>query len=425
MDPVTLFKMAVESITAHKLRSFLVTLGILIGVTAVLVNAAMVQGFRSYFDQQIQALGSNFVTIQPGSAYGLLGATTKENDLLAPYLYDSVRRLPYVDEATADRTAFGTIKYMGEEVNVLIVGTEPGYLETMNREMLTGEPLTVQDSFNAVLGDSIQGSFQQKILVLMSHFGLTVMVNNQEVSETFRVKGIVNEPQPGFGMGILYVPIKTLNSMMGNEGYNAIVLTTADAKYVDTIKVEAQQMLNRLLKVRAEQQLGTEGESEAIFGILPAPFQAHSKEYKITTQEDVLAISNSISTMIQLVLVAIAGISLLVGGIGIANVMLVTVSERTREIGVMKAVGAKNRHIAIAFLFEACVIGLLGGILGMAIAAAAAFTVVPLLFDVPGSLPLQWAGIAISICLTISLLSGLYPALRASSMDPVEALRSE
>jgi len=425
LDPLTLFKMAVESITAHKLRSFLVTLGILIGVTAVLVNAALVQGFRVYFDQQIQALGSNFVTIQPGSAYGLLGTTTKEDDLLAPSLYDSVRRLPYVDEATASRTAFGTVKYMGEEVNVLILGTEPGYLDTINREMLTGEPLTVQDSFNAVLGSSIQGSFAQQTLALMSHFGLTVTVNNQEVSETFRVKGIVEESQPGFGMGIVYVPIRTLNSMLGNEGYGAIVLTTADDKYVATIKAEAQQMLNRLLKVRAEQPLGTEGESEAILGFLPAPFQAHSREYKITTQEDILAISDSISSMIQLVLVAIAGISLLVGGIGIANVMLVTVSERTREIGVMKAVGAKNRHVAIAFLFEACVIGLLGGILGMAIATAFAFTAVPLLFDVPGSFPLQWAGIAISICLAISLLSGLYPALRASSMDPVEALRSE
>jgi putative ABC transport system permease protein len=92
---------------------------------------------------------------------------------------------------------------------------------------------------------------------------------------------------------------------------------------------------------------------------------------------------------------------------------------------VLKAVGAKNRHLLIAFLFESCVIGLLGGILGMAIAAIASFTSVPLLFGVPGSLPLGWALIAIGICLAISLLSGLYPALRASRMDPVEALRSE
>jgi len=425
VDPVTLLRMAVESITAHKLRSFLVTLGILIGITAVLVNAAMVQGFRGYFEQQIQALGSNFVTVQPGSAYGLFGSTTKQNDILDPYLYDSVRRLPYVEEATANRSVFGTVRYMGEETNVLILGAEPGYLDTMNREMLAGETLTVQDSYNAVLGDSILSSFQQRSLVLMSHFELTVTVNNQNVTEKFRVKGIVKEPEPGFGMGILYVPIKTLNSMMGNEGYSAIILTTSNVKYVDTIKLDAQQMLNRLLKVRPDQHLETDGETERMFGIMPAPFQRQAREYKITTQEDILAISNNITAMIQLALVAIAGISLLVGGIGIANVMLVTVSERTREIGVMKAVGAKNRHILAAFLFEACVIGLFGGILGMAVAAAASYTAVPMLFDVPGSLPLEWTGIAIGICLVISLASGLYPAIRASKMDPVEALRSE
>jgi putative ABC transport system permease protein len=425
VDPVTLLRMAVDSITAHKLRSFLVTLGILIGITAVLVNAAMVQGFRVYFEKQIQTLGSNFVTIQPGSAYGLFGSTTKQNDLLAPYLYDPVSRLPHVDEATADRTTFGTIKYMGEEVNVLIAGVEPGFLEITNRQILAGESLTAQDSFNAVLGDSIQSYSQQRSFVLMSHFELTVTVNNREVTEEFRVKGIVKVPQPDLGMGILYVPIKTLNSMMGTEGYSAIVLTTADVKYIDTIKAEAQQMLNQLLKIRPEQQIVAEQESKELYGILPAPFQSQPKEYKITTQEDVLGISNKITSMIQLALVAIAGISLLVGGIGIANVMLVTVSERTREIGVLKAVGAKNRHILIAFLFESCVIGLLGGILGMVVAAIASFTSVPLLFDVPGAFPLEWAIIALGICLAISLLSGLYPALRASKMDPVEALRSE
>jgi putative ABC transport system permease protein len=425
VDPLTLLRMAAESIAAHKLRSALVTLGIFIGITAVLVNAAMVQGFRNYFEQQIQALGSNFVSIQPGSAYGLFGSTTKQNDLLEPYLYDSVSRLPYVDAATADRQTFGTINYMGEQATVIVVGTEPGYLETMNREMLAGEPLTSQDTFNAVLADSVQGSFQRRSFVLMSNFDLTVTVNGKNVTQTFRVKGIVKALQPDIGMGIIYIPIKTLNSMMGDEGYTAITLTTSNVKYIDTIKVEAQQMLDRLLKVRPEQLIGTQEQTKELFGIVPAPFQSQTKPYIITTQADVLSISNKITSMIQLALVAIAGISLLVGGIGIANVMLVTVKERTREIGVMKAVGAKNRHVLIAFLFESCVIGLLGGILGMGVAAGAAFISVPLLFHVPGSLPFEWTAIAIGICLSISLLSGLYPALRASRMDPVEALRSE
>jgi putative ABC transport system permease protein len=424
VDLVTLFKMAVESITAHKLRSFLVTMGILIGITAVLVNAALVQGFRNYFQQQIQTLGSNFVTIQPGSSYGLLGTTTKENDLLQPYLFDAVSRLPFVDAATADRETFGTLSYMGEQATVIVVGIEPGFFETMNREVLAGGPLTSQDTFNAVLADSVQGSFQRSF-VLMSNFDLTVTVNNKSVTDKFRVKGIAKQLQPDIGIGVVYVPIKTLNAMMGSAGYTAIILTTSDVNNIDTVKSEAQQMLDQVLKVPPQQAIATEEQTKELFGIVPAPFQSQGKPYLITTQADVLDISNKITSMIQLALVAIAGISLLVGGIGIANVMLVTVRERTREIGVMKAVGAKNRHVLIAFLFESGVIGLLGGILGMAVATAASFISIPLLFHVSGSLPWLWAIIAIGICLTISLLSGLYPALRASRLDPVEALRSE
>ncbi len=425
MDPVTLLKIAVESIAAHKLRSFLVTMGIIIGITAVLVNAAMVEGFRTYFEGQIQTLGSNFVTIRPASSIGLLGPQLEADALLDTYLFDSVRRLPYVDEATAARTTYATIKYLGEESNIIIVGTEPGYLEAKNRVMLAGQPLTIQDRFNTVLGDSVMSSATRRPLSLMATVELTVMVDGQAVTEEFRVKGIVEEPKPGIGVGLVYIPVRTLNSMLGGEGYNEITLISSDSKYIDTVEAEAKQMLDRLLKVPpARQVMASEGDG-ALFGIIPAIPEQKESVYTIRTEADILDISNNITSMIQLALVAIAGISLLVGGIGIANVMLVTVSERTREIGVMKAVGARNRMVLMVFLFEACVIGLLGGILGLVLATVASFTSVPLLFDVPGSLPLEWAAIAIGICLAISLLSGLYPAIRASKMDPVEALRSE
>lgn len=425
MDPVTLLKMAVESITAHKLRSFLVTMGIIIGITAVLVNAAMVEGFRTYFEGQIQTLGSNFVTIRPGSSFGLLGGTLEEGDLLEPYLYDSVSRLPYVDGATAARTAYGTVKFMREESNVFVVGIEPNYLMTKNREMLVGQGLVSQDRYNAVLGDSVLSSSSGRFLTLMSTFELSIVVDGQNITEKFRVKGVVKEPEAGIGIGMVYVPIKTLNEMLGGEGYSEITLIANDPQRIDTVKEEAQQMLDRLLKERPEQFAGSQESSQMMFGFFPAPVESEKEEYKIRTEADVLSISDNITSMIQLALVAIAGISLLVGGIGIANVMLVTVAERTREIGVMKAVGARNRMVLVVFLFEACVIGLLGGLLGLLLATVASFTSVPLLFDVPGSLPLEWAAIAIGICLAISLLSGLYPAIRASKMDPVEALRSE
>lgn len=424
MDPVTLLKMAVESITAHKLRSSLVTLGILIGVTAVLLNAALVQGFNGYFQQQMQTLGSNFVTIQPGGTSGALGALANPNNLLEPKVYDAVSRLPYVDESTAYRETFGTISYGDEQSSVVIMGVEPGYFETRNREMLAGGTLTSQDTFNAVLGDSVQDLFSHRSFILMSNFDLTLTVNGKPVTQQFRVKGIAQEEQLMAGIGVVYVPIKTLNSMMGQEGYSAITLTTSDANNIDIIKAEVEETLDRLLKVPPQQVAETEQQTTGLFG-MPALTQPQSKPYSIITQKDVLDISNKITSMIQLALVAIAAISLLVGGIGIANVMLVTVRERTREIGVMKAVGAKNRHILIAFLFESCVIGLLGGILGLAFSFVVSIISIPLLFHVPGSVPWMWAIIAIGICLSISFISGIYPALHASKMDPVEALRSE
>jgi len=422
VDPVSLVGMAVDSITAHKLRSFLVTLGILIGITAVIGNAAMVEGFQAYFEGQMQSLGSNFVTIRPGSAMGLMGPKLQESELLDVRIFDSVRQLPYVDDATASRTTFGTIKYGDEEATVFIIGAEPGYLNARNREMVTGEPLRPQDVRNAVIADN---TLQSSTPALMTHFDLTISTDEGDVTERFRIKGIVEGVDTGVDIGIVYIPIRTLNTILGEEGYDEITLFAANVEDIDKVEAEATETLDRLLHVEPNRNPEEEDkQSEGFMGIsMNVP--TAQREYVITTQEDVLQISEDISSMIQMALVAIAGISLLVGGIGIANVMLVTVSERTREIGVMKAVGAKNRQVLIAFLFEAGFIGLLGGLLGLALAALGTYTLVPIMFDVPGALPIQWVAIAVGISLAISVLSGLYPALRASRMDPVEALRTE
>lgn len=423
MDPIALLRMAVESIASHKLRSSLVTLGILIGITAVLVNAAMVEGVQAYFEKQMQSLGSNFVTIQAGSVMSPI-ASLIEDQNLESYLYDSVRRLPYVDKATASRTSFGTIRYMGEEEDIIVLGVEPGYLPARNREMVAGDTLALQDRFNAVVTDTVMRNLALRPVTLMSQFELVLNVDGTEVYHEFRIKGVVKEAQ-SFGRTVVYIPIRTLNDLLGKEGYSEITLFASDIEHIDTVKEGTIDMLDRLLHVQPDRSFAMTQEEEGFFG-LPLPLaEGEREEYTVTTQSDIIKISEEITAMIQLALVTIAGISLLVGGIGIANVMLVTVAERTREIGVMKAVGAKNRQVLVSFLFEAGVIGLLGGILGLSIASMAAFTLIPLVMDVPGGLPVQWAVIAIGISLTISLISGLYPALRASRMDPVQALRTE
>lgn len=422
MDPLELFRMAVDSVFAHKLRSILVTLGILIGITAVLGNAAMVKGFQAYFEQEIQTLGSNFVTITAGARYSRLTATQRED--LGEHIFDSLSRLPHVEKATAARDTWGTIKYMGEEEDVIVTGVEPGYLETKNRDMLLGSPIVPQDRFNAVVSDSVMRGSSNTPMCLMCPFEITVTVDGEEVTEKFRVKGVVEEPQSLLGIGAVYLPISTLNSMLGKEGYTEITLTASDIEQVDVVEEEAREMMDRLLQVEPHRELDIPQE-DGSFSMFPQLVEEEPEEYYIVTQVDIIDISNEITSRIQLALVAIAGISLLVGGMGIANVMLVTVGERTREIGIMKAVGAKNRHVLILFLLEAGLIGLTGGILGLAIAAAASYTLVPLLMNVPGVLPGEWAGIALGISLSIGVLSGLYPALRASRMAPVDALRYE
>lgn len=422
MDPLELFRMAVDSIIAHKLRSLLVTLGILIGVAAVLGNASMVEGFQAYFEKEMQALGTNFVTITAGGRFSQISGGQRTD--LDEHLFESLRRLPHVEKATAARETWGTMKFMGEEEDVIVVGAEPGYLVAKNRNILLGSALTLQDRYNGVVGESAMSGSSNTPMCLMCPFEITLTVDNEEVTQQFRVKGIVEEPLASLGIGYVYLPISTLNSMLGEEGYTEITLTASDIEYVGVVEQEAREMLDRLLKVEPHREPDIE-QQDGTFWLLPLPEEEETEEYSITTQEDIIDISNEVTWRIQMALVAIAGISLLVGGIGIANVMLVTVGERTREIGIMKAVGAKNRHVLVLFLLEAGLIGLAGGIVGFVIAAAMSYTLIPLLMNVPGLVPWEWATIALGISMSIGVLSGLYPALRASRMAPVEALRYE
>lgn len=425
MDIAELVRMTVDSISAHKLRSILITLGILIGISGVLVNVSMVKGVNAYFEKRMEALGSGFVTIEPGSreesSYGM------ETGALERHVFDAVRRLPYVEEATASRQAWATISYGDKENAVMVRGIEPGYLSAKNREMLAGASLVPQDRFNAIVDESVMRQVFHGSADLMTPFDLTITRDNgEQVTERFRIKGVVEASLSGMlGISAVYIPVGTLNQMLEKEGYTEITLLASDMDHIETVKEEAVEVLDRLFKV-APSRIPETSQKQGFLGIAtPWTEEEERKEYYITTQSDVLDISREVTGKIQLALVAIASISLLVGGIGIANVMLVTVVERTREIGVMKAVGAKDWHVLTMFLMEAGIIGLAGGVIGVGMATALSYTLLPLFLQVPGVLPLEWVGIALGISLGIGIISGLYPAIRASRMDPVEALRHE
>ncbi len=422
MDFLEVLRTSFNNLKSHKLRSFLTTLGIIIGITAVLANVAVVQGFSSFFKEQVEGLGSNFVSIQAG-----------ENRSFDDHVYDSLSGSVYLEGSTASRSGQGIVKYMGDQKSLVISGVKSGYFDARDLGIVEGSTLRRQDESTVVVSSSLAENEFDKPILEMSTIEITLMKNGYEpVTRRFKVKGISEDPSSFAAMQPdVYLPVSTFNEMTGQEGYSSISLFAKSDEYVDAVKSQAIETLDRLLKVEPEKTIEEEKERVDVFDLegqattFEEATTEEREEYTIQTQEDVLSFVDEITGTINLLFIGIASVSLLVGGIGIANIMIVSVTERTREIGVMKAVGAKNRDILSLFLIESGLIGLLGGIVGLSLAYLVANLFVPILIGVQGIIPIEWVGLSIGISLMIGIISGLYPARRASKMDPVEALSYE
>lgn len=440
MDPVEIFRMAADTIKAHKLRSVLTTLGVLIGVGAVLANVAMINGFEVYFQEEVSQVGANFVQISAGSiSESQVGGG--EEEYFEEHVYDTLKRLPDLRAATSYRETMGTIEYRGKEEDILVKGVKPGYFEATETPVVEGSAIGTQDKNAVIITSEIKEGTFDRPMIVGTTFELTLSSNLYQTTREFRVKGVVDTKQSmiwGGGMlDTIYIPISTMNDMLNKEGYTTIGLYAETSEKVGSVKFQAVNTLNRLLRLepaRTSSKETTEGggggglfseeTTEQRQEQLSSMIQER-EEYSITTSQEILDFASNISSTIELLFVGIASISLAVGGIGIVNIMLVTVSERTREIGVMKAVGAKNYDVLMIFLLEAGLIGLIGGIVGLGAAYVLSTTIVPYLIGFAGIIPLPWVGIALGLSFSIGVLSGLYPAWRAANMDPVEALSYE
>lgn len=421
--------MALGTLNSHKLRSFLTILGVLIGVTAVLTNVAMVKGFNAFFQEEIKGLGANFVSIQAGTSQ------FQENVEFEEYFFDTLKNLPHVEKATAGRGDYGTVEYMGEKNDLFISGVKTGYFKARSLKILEGSALTQQDKHSVVVSRPLaEEDFKNPIIVNSTIKIILRKDSGETVTEEFKVTGICEKLGEYSPIQIdAYIPISTFNDMLGEEGYTNIGLFAVNQDHVDTVKRETVKTLDRLLKIEPETTFPekvSKGEKErrsptAVGAEAEEAITEKREKYRITTQSSVLDFISSITSTLNLVFLGIASISLLVGGIGIANIMLVTVSERTREIGVMKAVGAKNRDVLILFLLESGLMGLLGGVIGLGLGYFFSQTLVPAIMGIKGIIPLSWIGISLGISFTVGVVSGLYPAWRAAKMDPVEALSYE
>jgi len=400
------FLSAWEGLSANKMRAALTMLGVIIGVAAVVALLSVGEGVENTVTEQIQNIGTNLIVIKSDDEHGGQLTNADLEAIRDPF------NAPAVAQVTANASGQAQVVLAGTDLGTSVAGVTPEYLEIRNFEMSMGDFVTLDDLDRrarvAVLGwdvyEALFGPDDDTYPI-----GQTIKLNGLP----FQIVGVL-APKGGMGVtnedSVVFVPLTTAQSRLfpqQRSGGQPNVTTILAQAATEARIGEATQQIADLLRER--HRLGLDAEDDfSIFG-----------------QDDVLGVFNSITGIITIFLGAIAGISLLVGGIGIMNIMLVSVTERTREIGIRKAVGALRRDILIQFLIEALILSLLGGLIGLALGMALTNGIGRLSPDLAPVISLQVVLIAVGFAAAVGLFFGLYPALRASKLRPIEALRYE
>ena len=402
------FGVALVSIFAHKLRAGLTMLGIIIGVTAVLLTTGFGSGAAADITSSIQSGGINLLTISSGSSRGSSAATMTMADVATIMDKNIFPDLVYVAPQFSSNATFTSGE---QEGSYQVVGTTADYAIVTDLDIEYGQFFTAeqveQKASVLVIGYTVAGDLFGGSEAAL---GQSVRINNN----AFQVIGVLKEVGGrGFGSNDsrTFVPIEVAqgrlfnaNRHRGSYSVSTISIQVATAEGMDAAAKHIEQIL------RMRHGLGADNEND----------------FTISNQADQLETISNVTGTLTILLGSIGGISLLVGGIGIMNIMLVSVTERTREIGLRKAVGAHNSDILLQFLIEALVLCVLGGLIGIGISYGLAYGLSQLSFMPFGIVIEYWAlAMAIGVSSGSGFIFGLYPAWRATKLDPIEALRYE
>lgn len=402
-----LFEETFFAVFANKARSGLTILGIVIGIGSVIAMISIGQGTQASIEERIQSIGSNLIMIYPGAKFGSGGQVSTGRgsaQSLTQEDADAIEERVILIEAVAPEISKRyQVTARGTNTNTSVVGTVPSYLQVRNVEMGTGVFISEQNvkslSKIAVLGpttrDDLFGEDSNPI-------GQKIRINRVD----FTVIGIT-KAKGGTGFGsqddLIFIPIPTAQHFLSGDDYvSSINVQVEDEEFMTVV----QEEITNLLLVRhniSDPQLA---------------------DFSVMNQADILETISAVTGAFTIFLGAIAGISLIVGGIGIMNMMLTTVTERTREIGLRKAIGAKNRDISRQFLMEAVMLTFIGGIVGILIGWLVSFGI-SRFAEITTTVSAWSIALAFGVSALIGIGFGYYPAKRAAELNPIEALRYE
>jgi putative ABC transport system permease protein len=397
-----LLKESFGSIKANKLRSGLTILGIVIGITAVIAMLSIGEGAKRQLAQSIESLGSNMLTVFPGiiqPGRGIVSAGRGTAQSLKMRDVDVIKKIEGVKAVSPEISRrFQIVSSAGKNTNSLVLGVTPEYLNVRNAKIQSGK-FFQENSLNkvAVLGPTVA----EDLFGSEDPIGKTIRINKVN----FKVIGVL-EPKGSLGFmnpdEVVLVPLLVMQKILtGSEYLSQIAVQAESSNLIDSLKEEITQALLKEHKVSYD-----------------------NPDFSVIASQEFLNTFNSLINTMTIFLASIAAISLVVGGIGIMNMMLTSVTERTKEIGLRKAIGAKKREILMQFLIESVILTLIGGIFGIILGSLISIGVSKFA-NITSKVSLYSIFLSLTFSSLVGIIFGYWPAKRAAELDPIVALRYE
>ncbi len=407
MNFVNALKVAWKAILTNKSRSILTMLGVIIGVGSVILLVSIGNGLQVYIEDTFEDLGSNAIYVYPTEVFGENGfGQQDERSFVAAkqfstkHLQDLQRYRRQIKEVLPESVRGTTVRYRDTQKDITVTGTTQVYENVRNTKTIKGR----------FFSDS-ETRAGQRVAVLGYKITQDLFGNSDPVGRTIRLKGVnfevigVAEEKGGGAFGgppfdnYIFIPLEAFFRLFDSTDINSF-----------TVQVRNKEEIPEVIELLTEYLEETDNRD--------------AKEYDVIDQREILDTINQVLGVLTIGLGGIAAISLLVGGIGIMNIMLVSVTERTREIGLRKAIGATPNQILLQFLIESSLLSLVGGAIGVGLASLASFLMVSLA-DFPSAITWQSILLAFGVSVSVGVIFGVAPARKASKLSPIEALRSE